>query len=85
MKNRDSSKVACWLRHESIECRLDTRGRITIPKGVRERMHWVPGDRIRFTIRRMGVTTVNSGDPDLYYVVLKRLREKIPREINLEA
>jgi hypothetical protein len=50
---------------------------------MRERMHWGPGDRIKFTTRLIGITIVNSGVPDEYYFVLKRLRGKIPSDINL--
>jgi bifunctional DNA-binding transcriptional regulator/antitoxin component of YhaV-PrlF toxin-antitoxin module len=84
MKKRKLSAVAGCVRHETFECRADNYGRITIPKAVRERMHWKPGDRIKFSIRPMGTTIVNSGVPDPYYLVLKRLRGKIPRDINLE-
>jgi AbrB family looped-hinge helix DNA binding protein len=84
MKEGKLSTVPGGVRHETFECRVDNYGRITIPKAVRERMHWEAGDRIKFTIRPMGTNIVNSGVPDQYYLVLKPLRGKIPADINLE-
>jgi AbrB family looped-hinge helix DNA binding protein len=84
MKEGKLSTVPGGVRHETFECRVDNYGRITIPKAVRERMHWEAGDRIKFTIHLMGTTIVNSGVPDQYYLVLRRLRGKIPADINLE-
>ena len=84
MKEGKLSTVAGRVRHETLECRVDNYGRLTIPKAVRERMQWKAGDRIKFSIRPMGTTIVNSGVPAPYYLVLKHLRGKIPRDINLE-
>jgi len=78
MRKRELSTVAGCVRHETFECRVDNYGRITLPKTIRERMHWGPGDRIKFTRRVMGIPMVNSGVPDGYYLVLKRLRGKTP-------
>ncbi len=35
--------------------RMSTRGRVTIPKEVREELGLVPGDRVVFTIRENGI------------------------------
>lgn len=83
LKKGKPSNVAGLVRNATFECRVDNYGRITLPKTMRERMHWGPGDRIKFTTRLIGITIVNSGVPDEYYFVLKRLRGKIPSDINL--
>ena len=38
-----------------LQAEIDERGRITLPKAVREHMHIKPGDRIEFILLHVGV------------------------------
>ena len=39
--------------------KLDSRGRVTIPKAIRNRANWRPGDRIAFLINMNDTLTAN--------------------------
>lgn len=84
MKQRKRSIIAGQARRQAFECRVDNRGRITIPVAVREHMHLEPGDRIEFAFRPMGQMKISRALPDQYYAVLKRLQGTLPRNIDLE-
>lgn len=85
MKKRKLPAAPGQPRNGAFECRVDSRGRITLPKTVREYMHLEAGDRIEFTIRPMGGTRLGSAVPDQYYAVLKRLKRTVPKDIDLSS
>lgn len=85
MKKRKPPRVGGWLRDRAFECRVDRRGRITLPKAVREHMSLRPGDRIEITIHPLGRSRIGSDSPDCYYAELKRLSGTISENIDLES
>ena len=84
MKKRKTPRVGGQLRDGGFECRVDKRGRITLPKSVREHMRLKPGDRIQVTIYPLGRSRIGSDSPDCYYAELKRLKGTISKSIDLE-
>lgn len=84
MKKRRPPTVPGWLRHGVFECRVDSRGRITLPSVVREYMHLEAGDKIQFTMHSMCETGLGSAVPDQYYAVLNRMRKAVAPDVDLE-
>lgn len=84
MRKRIRSTSAGQICYQAFECGVDVRGRITLPKAVREHMHVKPGDRIKFTLRPWGQRGNGSALSDHYYAELERLKGKISKDIDLE-
>ena len=57
---------------------LSSKGQITIPKTIRERLHLHAGDRILFILERDGMVTMRPATKDLS--ALKGLLKKPGRE-----
>lgn len=47
------------------DSKLTSKGQITVPKVVRERLCLSPGDRVRFVVRDDGTVTVEAESIDL--------------------
>ena len=44
---------------------ITSKGQVTIPKGVRERLHWKSGDRLDFTVDSSGRVIVELATGDI--------------------
>jgi antitoxin PrlF len=67
------------------ESTLTSKGQITIPKVVRERLHLEPGDRVYFDIRDDGsVSMVTRKHPIESLFCLLKGRVKLKRRITIE-
>ncbi|MDQ6924980.1 MAG: type II toxin-antitoxin system PrlF family antitoxin [Candidatus Eremiobacteraeota bacterium] len=47
------------------QAKITSKGQITIPKSIRERLRVGPGDRVAFRVENDGVVTVNAATLDL--------------------
>ncbi len=58
----------------ALEIRLDERGRVTIPREVRERLGLKPGDRLLIKVQDDAIVMVRSKDPfKIIGMILKNL------------
>lgn len=68
------------------ESTLTTKGRITIPKAIRERLHLQPGDTVGFDVRADGsVSMVKCKQSIESLFGLLKGRVRLKRPITIEA
>jgi AbrB family looped-hinge helix DNA binding protein len=83
-RKRKMSNARDWFRRGAFYCGVDHRGRITLPKRVREYMHLEAGDWIELTIHPIGKTRMGTGIPDQYCAMLSRAKGKISKDTDLQ-
>lgn len=62
-------------------CRIDTSGRIVLPRDVRSEKNWKPGDEV--SICRMGDDLVIHRSEELLATLLEAFRESLPEDVDL--
>jgi antitoxin PrlF len=67
------------------ESTVTSKGQITIPKAVRERLHLEPGDKVYFDVRDDGsVSMMTRKQPIESLFGLLKLKVKLKRPITIE-